>query len=265
MFETVLIANRGEIACRIIRTLRRLNVRSVAVYSDADRFARHVREADAAGRIGPSPASESYLSVEAILEACHQTGAQAVHPGYGFLSESAELARRLEHEGIAFVGPRTDHLEAFGLKHRAREIAREADVPLLPGSDLLESVQEALGIAEKLSYPVMLKSVGAVGAASGFNSATTLTNWPRNSNLCRNWRKQISAMAASIWSGLLQGPATSRCRSSVMVQGASRFLVTGTAVCKGVIRKLLRKHRRRVCQTASDQRCMPQQGEWGKQ
>ncbi|MCI4677869.1 urea carboxylase [Rhodoblastus acidophilus] len=163
MFDKVLIANRGEIVGRIARSLRKMGVKSVAVYSDADRFARPVLDADEAVRIGPAPASESYLRIDAVLDACRKTGAQAVHPGYGFLSENVGFAERLAAEGIAFIGPRPEHLRAFGLKHTAREIAQGAGVPLLPGSGLIDNVEQALAEAERISYPVMLKSTAGGG------------------------------------------------------------------------------------------------------
>ena len=163
MFDKVLIANRGEIVGRIGRTLRRMGVASVAVYSDADRFTRPVRDADEAVRLGPAPAAESYLNVEALLDACRRTGAQAVHPGYGFLSENAGFAEALAQAGIVFIGPRPEHLRAFGFKHTAREIARESGAPLLPGSGLLDDVEEALSEAERIGYPVMLKSTAGGG------------------------------------------------------------------------------------------------------
>ncbi|MGY3692872.1 urea carboxylase [Bradyrhizobium sp. USDA 3240] len=163
MFSKVLIANRGEIAGRIGRTLHRMGIGSVAVYSDADRFTWPVLEADEAVRIGPAPAAESYLNVDAIMAACLATGAQAVHPGYGFLSENRRFAERLAEHGIKFIGPRPEHLDAFGLKHRAREIAECSDVPLLPGSGLLETIDEALQQAEAIGFPVMLKSTAGGG------------------------------------------------------------------------------------------------------
>lgn len=163
MFQKILIANRGEIVGRIGKSLRRMGVASVAVYSDADRFARPVRDADEAVRLGPAPASESYLQVEKIIAACRQTGAQAVHPGYGFLSENVGFAERLAAEGIAFIGPRPEHLRAFGLKHSAREIALKAGAPLLPGTGVLDSIEQALEEAEKIGYPVMLKSTAGGG------------------------------------------------------------------------------------------------------
>lgn len=163
MFSCVLIANRGEIAGRIARTLRKMGIRSVAVYSDADRFTRPVLDADEAIRLGPAPASESYLDVEAVIAACKASGAQAVHPGYGFLSENVAFAERLAAEGIAFIGPRPEHLRAFGLKHTARELAQASGVPLLPGSGLLADVDAALAAAAAITYPVMLKSTAGGG------------------------------------------------------------------------------------------------------
>jgi len=163
MFSKVLIANRGEIAGRVIRTLRTMGIQSVAVYSDADRFTAPVLAADEAVRIGPDAAKDSYLQADAILAACKATGAQAVHPGYGFLSENAGFAARLAAEGIAFIGPRPEHLTDFGLKHTAREIARAAGVPLLPGSGLLDDAEAAAEAAREVGYPVMLKSTAGGG------------------------------------------------------------------------------------------------------
>ncbi|WP_445679862.1 urea carboxylase [Radicibacter daui] len=163
MFRKVLIANRGEIAGRVIRTLRRLGIGSVAVYSEADRFTAPVLAADEAHYIGPAAARESYLNIGAIIEACHASGAEAVHPGYGFLSENAAFAERLAAEGIRFIGPRPEHLRDFGLKHTAREIAERSGVPLLPGSGLLASAAEAVSAARSIGYPVMLKSTAGGG------------------------------------------------------------------------------------------------------
>ncbi|MCX8253350.1 MAG: urea carboxylase [Beijerinckiaceae bacterium] len=163
MFKKLLIANRGEIAARVIRTCRRLGIATVAVYSDADRFTRPVLDADEAVRLGPAPAAQSYLDVEAVVAACRATGAEAVHPGYGFLSENAGFAERLKAEGIAFVGPKPAHLRDFGLKHTARALAAASDVPLLPGSDLLDDVEAALAAADRVGYSVMLKSTAGGG------------------------------------------------------------------------------------------------------
>ncbi|AVA26457.1 MULTISPECIES: urea carboxylase [unclassified Rhizobium] len=163
MFRKILIANRGEIAVRIIRTLRRMGIASVVVYSDADRFAKASLMADEAVRLGPAPAAESYLDVDAVIAACKATGAEAVHPGYGFLSENIGFAKRLAQEGIAFIGPTPDNIAAFGLKHTARELARASGVPLLPGSGLVETGDAALAAAVEIGYPVMLKSTAGGG------------------------------------------------------------------------------------------------------
>ncbi|MGV9456425.1 urea carboxylase [Streptomyces sp. NPDC003635] len=162
-FDTLLVANRGEIATRIIRTARRLGLRTVAVYSDPDRGAAHVRLADEAVRLGPAPAKESYLDAASVLQAAKDTGAGAVHPGYGFLSEDAGFARRCAEAGIVFVGPTPEQLELFGAKHTARAAAQAAGVPLAPGTGLLPDAAAALAAAEAIGYPVMLKATGGGG------------------------------------------------------------------------------------------------------
>ncbi|WP_328944548.1 ATP-grasp domain-containing protein [Streptomyces sp. NBC_00250] len=160
MFDTVLVANRGEIAVRVIRTLRALGVRSVAVYSDADADARHVREADTAVRIGPPPASESYLSVEALLDAARRTGAQAVHPGYGFLAENAGFAQACADAGLTFIGPPASAISLMGDKIRAKETVKAAGVPVVPGA----ADPELEAAARELGAPVLLKpSAGGGG------------------------------------------------------------------------------------------------------
>ncbi|MFJ4271641.1 acetyl/propionyl/methylcrotonyl-CoA carboxylase subunit alpha [Streptomyces coelicoflavus] len=165
MFDTVLVANRGEIAVRVVRTLRAMGVRSVAVFSDADADARHVREADEAVRIGPAPATESYLSVERLLEAAARTGAQAVHPGYGFLAENAGFARACEEAGLAFIGPSADAIALMGDKIRAKETVKAAGVPVVPGSSGSGLTDEQLaGAARGIGMPVLLKpSAGGGG------------------------------------------------------------------------------------------------------
>ncbi|WP_295888777.1 urea carboxylase [uncultured Thiohalocapsa sp.] len=163
MFSKVLIANRGAIACRIERTLRELGVASLAVYSEADRVSRHVREADEAVLIGPARASESYLDAARILAVAREHGADAIHPGYGFLSENADFAEACEAAGIAFIGPTPTQIREFGLKHTARALAEANNVPLLPGTELLVDVDEALAQAERIGYPVMLKSTAGGG------------------------------------------------------------------------------------------------------
>ncbi len=163
MFRKVLIANRGEIACRVIRTLRRMGIGSVAVYSDADRHSLHVLQADESVRLGPAAAAESYLKADKLIEAARATGAEAVHPGYGFLSENAGFAELCESSGIAFIGPTAAQIRNFGLKHTARALAARAGVPLLPGSDLLADAASARREAQRIGYPVMLKSSAGGG------------------------------------------------------------------------------------------------------
>ncbi|WP_440468417.1 5-oxoprolinase/urea amidolyase family protein [Pseudomonas sp. YH-1] len=163
MFDKLLIANRGAIACRILRTLRELQVEGVAVYSEADAASLHIQQADQAISLGEGPASSTYLMVEKILQAASDTGAKAIHPGYGFLSENAAFAEACEAAGIAFVGPTPEQLRVFGLKHTARALAREQGVPMLEGTDLLPDLEAALLAGEEVGYPVMLKSTAGGG------------------------------------------------------------------------------------------------------
>jgi len=163
MFTKVLIANRGEIACRVLRTLKKLGIASVAVYSEADATSAHVLQADEAVCIGPAPAAESYLATDKILDAAIATGAQAIHPGYGFLSENADFAEACEARGIAFIGPTPTQMREFGLKHTARKLALDNDLPLLPGSGLLADLEEAKRESLRVGYPVMLKSTAGGG------------------------------------------------------------------------------------------------------
>ncbi|GAO05429.1 acetyl/propionyl/methylcrotonyl-CoA carboxylase subunit alpha [Anaeromyxobacter sp. PSR-1] len=162
--EKVLVANRGEIAVRVMRTCREMRIPTVAVYSEADRGALHVRKADEAVFIGPAPARESYLSIERILDACRRTGADAVHPGYGFLSENAELARALDRAGIALVGPPAAAMDAMGVKTTARRNMAAAGVPVVPGSEEpFAEEAEARAFAERIGFPVMIKAAAGGG------------------------------------------------------------------------------------------------------
>ncbi|MCH7889581.1 MAG: acetyl-CoA carboxylase biotin carboxylase subunit [Proteobacteria bacterium] len=164
MFSKILIANRGEIACRVMRTARRMGIACVAVYSEADEDALHVRMADQAVAIGPAPAVESYLAIENILKAVHDTGAEAVHPGYGFLAENAAFAEAVEGAGVAFIGPGAAAIKAMGDKLESKRLAREAGLVTIPGHDALpRDGGEAAKIARKLGYPVMLKAVAGGG------------------------------------------------------------------------------------------------------
>ncbi len=174
MFGKVLVANRGEIAIRVMRSLEELGVASVAVYSEPDRDAPHARRADEAYLLGPGPATESYLSVEKILDAARKSGAEAIHPGYGFLAENAAFARACEEAGIVFIGPPADAIDAMGSKTRARELMKAAGVPIVPGTtDPVETVEDARRvIAESIGYPVAIKAAGG-GGGKGFRVAET--------------------------------------------------------------------------------------------
>jgi len=171
MFKKILIANRGEIACRVIRTARRMGIQTVAVYSEADKDARHVELADEAVCIGPPPSKESYLVADKIIAACKQTGAQAVHPGYGFLSENAAFSQRLEEEGIVFIGPKHYSIAAMGDKIASKKLALEAKVNTIPGyNEAIDTPEQAVEIAKKIGYPVMIKA-SAGGGGKGLRVA----------------------------------------------------------------------------------------------
>ena len=171
MFKKILIANRGEIACRVMLTAKRMGIQTVAVYSEADAEARHVRIADEAVCIGPAPSRESYLQMHHIIAACKETGAQAVHPGYGFLSENEEFARRVEEEGIIFIGPKHQSIAAMGDKIASKKLALEAKVNTIPGHNAaIDQPEDAVKIAKGIGYPVMIKA-SAGGGGKGLRVA----------------------------------------------------------------------------------------------
>ncbi|GGE09928.1 biotin carboxyl carrier protein /biotin carboxylase [Gemmobacter megaterium] len=171
MFKKILIANRGEIACRVIKTARKMGIQTVAVYSDADRNALHVRMADEAVHIGPSPANQSYIVIDKIMQAIRQTGAEAVHPGYGFLSENMNFAAALEKEGVVFIGPPSPAIEAMGDKITSKKLAQEAGVSTVPGyMGLIADADEAVKISNEIGYPVMIKA-SAGGGGKGMRIA----------------------------------------------------------------------------------------------
>src|SRR5215216_6035749 len=171
MFEKVLVANRGEIAIRVMRTLKEMGIVSVGVYSEADRDSPHVAEADEAHLIGPPVPAESYLHVERILETAQKAGAQAIHPGYGFLAENADFARACEEAGVIFIGPPASAIEAMGSKTKARELMSEAGVPIVPGTTSpAEDVKEAKKQAKEIGYPIACKAAGG-GGGKGFRVA----------------------------------------------------------------------------------------------
>ena len=191
MFDKILIANRGEIACRVIKTAKKMGIKTVAVYSDADRDARHVELADEVVHIGAAPSRESYLQADRIIAGCKQTGAQAVHPGYGFLSENEAFARRVEEEGIAFIGPKHYSIAAMGDKIASKKLAKDARVNTIPGyNEAIGTAEQAVEIAKGIGYPVMIKaSAGgggkglrvAFGDKEAFDGFTSCRNEARNS------------------------------------------------------------------------------------
>jgi 3-methylcrotonyl-CoA carboxylase alpha subunit len=199
MFDKILIANRGEIACRVIKTARRMGIATVAVYSDADRDSLHVRMADEAIHVGAAPARESYLLGDRILAAAKTTGAQAIHPGYGFLSENAGFARDCAAQGVVFIGPPTAAIEAMGSKSAAKRIMEAADVPLVPGyhgDDQDPAILRAS--AEEMGYPVLLKATAggeARACARSGPARSSMKHWPRpGGNL-----SPVSAMTPCWW------------------------------------------------------------------
>ncbi|MCO5976210.1 acetyl-CoA carboxylase biotin carboxylase subunit [Ideonella oryzae] len=186
MFKKILIANRGEIACRVIKTARKMGIQTVAVYSEADKDARHVELADEAVLLGPAPSRESYLVADKIIAACKATGAEALHPGYGFLSENEDFARRCEEEGIVFIGPKHYSIAAMGDKIASKKLAGEAQVSTIPGHNQpILSPEEAVGIAQKIGYPVMIKA-SAGGGGKGLRVAYNDKECFEGFSSCRN-------------------------------------------------------------------------------
>lgn len=227
-YDTLLIANRGEIACRIISSAQQLGLKTVAVYSDADVGAAHVQQADVAVRLGPASAAESYLRSDLVIEAALSTGAGAIHPGYGFLSENTGFAGSVADAGIAFVGPTPEQLRVFGDKHTAREAARAVGVPLVAGTGLLDSVEHAVAEADRIGYPVMVKAVGGgggIGMQACFSAADLRAAYER-----------VQRLAATNFSadGVFLEQFITRARHvevQVFGDGAGRVLSLGTRDC----------------------------------
>jgi acetyl/propionyl-CoA carboxylase alpha subunit len=237
MIRRLLIANRGEIAVRILRACRELGIQTVAVYSDADANAQHVLQADQAVRLGPPPPRESYLNAAAIIDAARLTGADAIHPGYGFLSERPTFARACEEAGIIFVGPPSSAIERMGSKVGARRLMQEAGVPVVPGEAPADQSDEALAAAALgIGFPVLIKPSaggGGIGMKVVREAATLAEQLPRPGAKHR----PPSATAPSTSSGSSIGPVTSRCRCSPMPTTRSCTCSSASARCSGGTRR----------------------------
>ena len=213
MLDSVLVANRGEIARRVIRTARTMGIRAVAVYSDADADLPYVREADEAVRIGPAQPAASYLDAAALIEAARKSNAAAVHPGYGFLAENADFARRVIEAGLTWVGPDPGAIEQMGDKIRARNLMEQAGVPVSPGTrEPVTDVDTAVIEAERVGYPVMVKAAGG-GGGIGMGAATDEAGLRAALRPPGRAPSASSALRPSCWSGTWSGPGTLRCRS----------------------------------------------------
>ncbi len=206
MFKKVLIANRGEIAVRIIRTCREMGIKTVAVYSEADKSALHVLEADEAVGLGSAEPNQSYLNIDRLLEAVRQTGAEAIHPGYGFLAENPELADRCEEAGVIFIGPPAQAIRNLGSKTTAREIMARAGVPVIPG---MHQTSEDLPVffreAERLGYPVIIKAA-AGGGGKGMRTVSDPSDLPASFQSCKSEAEKAFGDGALYLEKYLEGP-----------------------------------------------------------
>ena len=212
MFQKVLIANRGEIALRILRACKELGIQTVAVHSTADANAMHVRLADESVCIGPPAAKDSYLNIPSIMAACEITGADAVHPGYGFLSENARFAKILTEHKVTFIGPSSHHIEIMGDKITAKKTAVELGIPVVPGSaGAVESDADALQTASEIGYPVLIKAT-AGGGGRGMKVAKTEKDLLRPGPRPVRKPRPRSAMIPSTWKSTWASPGTSKCR-----------------------------------------------------
>lgn len=263
MFEKVLIANRGAIAVRIERTLKKMGVKSVAVYSKADRDSLYVEDADEAVCLGEGMAKDTYLDINKIIKAALDTEAQAIHPGYGFLSENTEFAEECAKHGIIFIGPTCEQIRLFGLKHSARALALEAGVPLLPGTDLLDSVEEAAEKADKIGYPVMIKSTaggGGIGIRICYNKEELMKDYDNVRHLAENNFND---------GGVFLEKYVERARHvEVQIFGNDRgeVAILGDRDCSVQRRnqKVVEKPRHQISRIQSESRCMRRRNVWQK-
>ena len=241
MFDKILIANRGEIALRVLRAAKELGIATVAVYSTADKDAMHVKLADESVCIGPPPARDSYLNIPAIVAACEITGADAVHPGYGFLAENARFADILDEHEITFIGPKAEHIRLMGDKIEAKRTAERLGLPCVPGSEGgVRDEVEAREIADKIGYPVIVKAA-AGGGGRGMKVAFGPDDLPRRSVRPRSKRGPHSAMIPSIWRNTSPNHATSKFRCSATRRDTPFTLASATAPFSVATRKYGRR------------------------
>ena len=237
MFKKILIANRGEIACRVIKTARRMGIKTVAVYSEADKDALHVEMADEAVAIGPPAAAQSYLVIDKIVAACKATGAEAVHPGYGFLSERAAFAIALAEAGIVFIGPNVRAIEAMGDKIKSKKFANAAKVSTVPGYlGVIETPEHAAAIADEIGYPVMIKA-SAGGGGKGMRIAHRRRRSPKASPARGRRPRARSATTACSSRNSSSIPATSRSRCSATSTGMSSISASANAPSSAATRR----------------------------
>lgn len=238
MFEKILIANRGEIALRIQRACRELGVKTVVVYSEADKEAKYVKLADEAVCIGPAPSNLSYLNMPALISAAEVTDAEAIHPGYGFLSENADFAERVEQSGFTFIGPRPDTIRMMGDKVTAKQTMIRTGVPCVPGSDgaLPEDPKEIVKIARTVGYPVIIKAAGG-GGGRGMRVVHTEAALVNAVNMTREEAAARSAIRRSTWRSSLKIRATSRFRCSPIRTRTRCGSASATARCNAATRR----------------------------
>ena len=242
MFDKILIANRGEIACRVMRTAKLMGIKTVAVYSDADARAPHVLMADEAVLIGPAPAAQSYLIIDKIIDACKQSGAQAVHPGYGFLSENAAFAEALAKAGIAFIGPNVKAIQVMGDKIESKKFANDAKVNTVPGYlGEIDTPEDAIKIAGDIGYPVMIKA-SAGGGGKGMRVAHSAGEVEEGFQLAKIGKPdRLSGTIVSLLKSLLSSPAISKFRC-LAINTVMRFTwARGNVPSSAATRKSLKK------------------------
>ena len=257
LFQKLLIANRGEIALRIQRACRELGIPTVAVHSTADTDAMHVRLADESVCIGPPPARDSYLNTAAILSAAAVTGADAIHPGYGFLSENARFAEMVAAHGLTFIGPSADHIRMMGDKISAKAAMASLGVPLVPGSDgEVADLDEARAVGERIGYPILVKAA-AGGGGRGMKVAHAAEELEEAWSVARTEARTAFGNNSVYIESTSTAPATSRCRSWLTATATSSTLGSATAACNGATRSCWRRPGPPPCPRRSGTRWVP--------